>query len=106
MRKQVNASCWPQAVHSCRPAVDVFFRSVAQVYRKRSLAVILTGMGKDGCRELTEKGTFVIAQDEASSVVWGMPRSVAEAGLADKVVSLGQVHRESRCTQNVKNASL
>lgn len=77
--------------NSCRPAVDVLFRSIATVYGKSTLGVILTGMGKDGCNgseAISEKGGRILVQDEASSVVWGMPRQVANAGLADQVLSL------------------
>ena len=82
--------------NSCRPSVDVLFRSVARIYGGRSLAIILTGMGKDGldgARQMSEKGAFVIAQDEASSVVWGMPRAVTEAGVTDKELALKDVGR-------------
>ena len=80
--------------NSCRPAVDVLFRSVAQAYGGRTVAVVLTGMGQDGLRGvelLKAEGAYVIAQDEASSVVWGMPGCVAGAGLADEVVPIEQV---------------
>jgi two-component system chemotaxis response regulator CheB len=80
--------------NSCRPAVDPLFRSVAEVYGHAALAVVLTGMGRDGLRGvevMRQRGAFVIAQDQASSVVWGMPGYVVQAGLADKVASLGQV---------------
>ncbi len=80
--------------NSCRPAVDVLFRSAAQVYGGAVVSAILTGMGQDGLRgteALKAKGAYVIAQDEASSVVWGMPGAVASAGLADRVVPLGGV---------------
>jgi two-component system chemotaxis response regulator CheB len=81
----------------CRPSVDVLFRSVAGVYGGRALAVILTGMGQDGlkgCEMLHALGARVYAQDEASSVVWGMPGFVARAGLADKVLPLRQIGAE------------
>ncbi len=80
--------------NSCRPAVDVLFRSVEQAYGGSVISVILTGMGYDGLRGtelLRASGAYVIAQDEASSVVWGMPGAVAGAGLADVVVPLDQV---------------
>jgi two-component system chemotaxis response regulator CheB len=80
--------------NSCRPAVDVLFRSVEEVYGGAVISVILTGMGYDGMRGaevLRAKGAYVIAQDEASSVVWGMPGGVVGAGLADSVVPLNQV---------------
>jgi two-component system, chemotaxis family, protein-glutamate methylesterase/glutaminase len=80
--------------NSCRPAVDVLFRSVAQHWGRRSLAVVLTGMGHDGTAgvsALRGLGAPVIVQDEATSVVWGMPGSVARAGLADQVLPLEQI---------------
>jgi len=78
----------------CRPSVDVLFRSVAQIYGERALAVVLTGMGQDGlkgCEVLRNAGARVFVQDEATSVVWGMPGFVARAGLADKVLPLDQI---------------
>lgn len=80
--------------NSCRPAVDVLFRSVAATFGPSTLAVVLTGMGQDGlrgCQLLREANAQVIAQDEKSSVVWGMPGCVATAGLADAVVPLNRV---------------
>jgi two-component system chemotaxis response regulator CheB len=81
----------------CRPSVDVLFRSVAHVFGPRTLAVILTGMGQDGlkgCELLQSSGARIIVQDEATSVVWGMPGFVARAGLADKVLPLDQIGPE------------
>lgn len=75
--------------NSCRPSVDVLFRSVAEVYGKNVLAVVMTGMGQDGlrgCEFIKEAGGQVVVQDEATSVVWGMPGFVARAGLADSVL--------------------
>lgn len=80
--------------NSCRPAVDVLFRSVANTYGSRALGIILTGMGHDGlrgCEELAEAGGQILVQDEASSVVWGMPGYVAEAGLADQILPLNEL---------------
>jgi two-component system chemotaxis response regulator CheB len=80
--------------NSCRPAVDVLFRSVGETFGPAAIGVILTGMGQDGLRgtqALKALGGFVIAQDEASSVVWGMPGAVVAAGLADSVVPLENV---------------
>jgi two-component system chemotaxis response regulator CheB len=83
--------------NSCRPSVDVLLRSVAQVYGAAAIAVILTGMGQDGlhgCQCIREAGGQVLAQDQASSVVWGMPSFVINAGLADRIVPLEQMADE------------
>lgn len=80
--------------NSCRPAVDALFASVGAVYGGAVVAVVLTGMGQDGLRGaeiLRAQGASVLAQDEASSVVWGMPGAVVNAGLADHVLPLAQV---------------
>jgi two-component system, chemotaxis family, protein-glutamate methylesterase/glutaminase len=80
--------------NSCRPSVDALFASVGEVYGGAAIAVILTGMGQDGLRGtqiLKARGACVVAQDEASSVVWGMPGAVVTAGLADCVLPLNQV---------------
>jgi two-component system chemotaxis response regulator CheB len=81
----------------CRPAVDVLFRSAAAVYGAGVLAVVLTGMGSDGmlgARLIREQGGLVLAQDEASSTVWGMPGAVSNAGLAHKVLPLNAIAGE------------
>ncbi len=81
----------------CRPAVDVLFRSLAAVYGPGVLAVVLTGMGSDGmvgCRLIREQGGSVIAQDQATSTVWGMPGAVANAGLANHVLPLNAIGPE------------
>lgn len=81
----------------CRPSVDVLFRSIAGVYGERTLALVLTGMGQDGlkgCEMLQAAGARICVQDEASSVVWGMPGLVARAGLADKILPLDQIAAE------------
>ena len=83
--------------NSCRPAVDVLFRSVAGVYGPNVLAVVLTGMGSDGLRGsqwIREAGGDVIAQDEATCVVWGMPGAVVGAGQASDVYALEMVAPE------------
>ncbi len=80
--------------NSCRPSVDVLFRTAASVYGDGVLAVVLTGMGADGrrgCEHVRETGGAVLAQDRPTSVVWGMPGAVVEAGLVDEVVPLGEV---------------
>lgn len=81
-------------VNNCRPAVDVLFRSVATTFKGRVLAVVMTGMGRDGTegvKMLKRNDCHCIAQDEASSVVWGMPGSVVASGLANEVVPLEQL---------------
>lgn len=90
--------------NSCRPAVDVLFRSAAHVYGAGTLGVVLTGMGQDGLRGSTcirEIGGRVLVQDEATSVVWGMPGYVARAGLAERILPLEQlgpeIARRFRC---------
>jgi len=78
----------------CKPAVDPLFRSVTQVYGEYALGVVLTGMGHDGlkgARELTRAGSTLLAQDEASSVVWGMPGAVATAGLCTEVLPIDEL---------------
>lgn len=78
----------------CRPAVDPMFRSLARVYGKSLLAVVLTGMGEDGLKgagDIVKAGGQLIAQDEATSVVWGMPGAVTKAGLASKTLPLDQI---------------
>ncbi len=83
--------------NSCRPAVDVLFRSVGAIYGANTLAVILTGMGQDGlrgCELIYELGGQVLVQDEKSSVVWGMPGFVYKAGLADQALPLTQLSAE------------
>jgi two-component system chemotaxis response regulator CheB len=86
-----------QQENYCRPAVDVLFRSVSESYGANSIAVVLTGMGQDGrlgAERMREAGSWVIAQDEASSVVWGMPGAVVRAGLADSVLELSRIAPE------------
>ena len=89
--------------NSCRPAVDVLFRSVSEIYCGHTLAVILTGMGQDGlrgCEVIHKAGGQIIVQDQASSVVWGMPGRIAMAGLADTILPLE--HMASEITRRVQ----
>lgn len=81
-------------VNFCRPAVDVLFQDAAAIFGPSALAVVLTGMGSDGtggARALTEAGGAVLAQDEATSTVWGMPGSIAKAGLAQAILPLAEI---------------
>jgi two-component system, chemotaxis family, protein-glutamate methylesterase/glutaminase len=81
-------------INFCKPAVDALFTSAASVWGAAGLALVLTGMGADGTRgaaDIVAAGGSVIAQDEATSVVWGMPRSVAQAGLCSAVLPLDQI---------------
>jgi two-component system chemotaxis response regulator CheB len=84
-------------VNSCRPAADVLFHTVAECCGPAVLAVVLTGMGQDGlagCRAITAAGGQVIVQDRSTSVVWGMPGQVAEAGLAEAVLPVEEIGPE------------
>jgi len=77
--------------NSCRPAVDVLFSSAAQAFGAATIGIVMTGMGQDGLKgagALKAKGAFVIVQDESTSAVWGMPRAVFKAGLADEILPL------------------
>jgi two-component system, chemotaxis family, protein-glutamate methylesterase/glutaminase len=83
-----------EPIHFCKPAVDALFSSAAAVWGPSSLALVLTGMGADGTHgaaDIVAAGGSIIAQDEATSVVWGMPRSVAQAGLCAAVLPLDQI---------------
>lgn len=80
--------------HNCRPAVDVLFRSAATVYEGHVLAVVLTGMGRDGaegCRAIKRRGGTVFAQHPDGCVVYGMPKAVVDEQLADRVIPLDRI---------------
>lgn len=90
--------------NSCRPAADVLFRSVATAFGPNALALVLTGMGQDGlagCHKIREAGGRVWVQDQATSIVWGMPGVVAKAGIADRQIPLPLIPTELRsvCSQ-------
>jgi len=92
---------------SCRPAADVLFRSAARVFGPSVIAVVMTGMGQDGllgAGEIVAAGGRVLVQDRASCTVWGMPRAVEQAGLADLVVPLREL--ASVLTSQVTASSL
>lgn len=81
-------------VNFCRPSVDVLFRSAVREFGGHLLSVVLTGMGADGrtgCEDVVSAGGTVLVQDEATSVVWGMPGAVATAGLAHRILPVGEV---------------
>jgi len=83
-----------EPVNFCRPSVDVLFRSAVRALGGELLALVLTGMGMDGragCQEVVAAGGTVVVQDEPTSVVWGMPGAVAQAGLAHRIVPLAEV---------------
>lgn len=85
------------AENSCKPAVDVLFRSVAEIYGPAALGIVLTGMGYDGlngARAIRQHGGHVWIQDPDSSTIWGMPGAVAQANLADKVLAPEQMAHE------------
>ncbi|BCJ92240.1 chemotaxis response regulator protein-glutamate methylesterase [Terrihabitans soli] len=92
------------ARHSCRPSVDILFESVAHEYGPSGIACLLTGMGKDGASGLLkvrEAGGMTIAQDEASSVVYGMPREAAMIGAARQILALDEIGRRLVALQSV-----
>jgi len=93
-------------VHSCRPAADVLFRSVAEEFGPAAIGVVLSGMGRDGCAgaaEIRQRGGRVFAQDPESCAVFGMPRHVIEAGIAERVDPPLLLGREiARLAANVK----
>ncbi len=83
-------------VNFCRPSVDVIFGSVAAIYGASALAVVLTGMGADGlagAASIVESGGNVFAQDQATSVVWGMPGAVAKRGLCAAIEPVEELAR-------------
>ncbi|WP_038055151.1 protein-glutamate methylesterase/protein-glutamine glutaminase [Thermodesulfobacterium hydrogeniphilum] len=78
----------------CRPSVDELFESLAEVYNGKTLVLVLTGMGndgKEGAKKIKEKGGVVLAQDAESCIVFGMPKAVIEANLADEILNLSQI---------------
>jgi two-component system, chemotaxis family, protein-glutamate methylesterase/glutaminase len=85
------------AEHCRRPAVDPLFKSIAAAYGRNALAIMLTGMGRDGargCQDLRRAGAYLLAQDQESSLVWDMPGSIVEHGLAHEVLPLDRIAGE------------
>jgi two-component system, chemotaxis family, protein-glutamate methylesterase/glutaminase len=81
-------------INSCRPSADPMFASISHVYGRNTLGVVLTGIGADGCqgaRAIVDNGGSIIAQDKATSVVYGMPKAVADAGLCEAIVPIEQM---------------
>lgn len=92
-------------VNFCRPSADPMLESLVEIYRNRLLVLVLTGMGHDGlegARKARSAGATVVAQDEASSVVWGMPRAVAEQGVAHTILPIGEMGAYLRRAFGVK----
>ena len=80
-----------------RPCVDVLFNSVARTFKENAIGVVLSGMGYDGtigCKALKAAGAKTIVQDEETSVVYGMPKSVSDAGVADVVIGINQISHQ------------
>jgi two-component system chemotaxis response regulator CheB len=101
-----------EPLNHCRPSVDYLFHSAARLYGPAALALMMTGMGADGlggARAVHEAGGTVLAQDEATSAVWGMPGRVAEAGIADAVLPLaaiaGELKQRINAGRSMKAAS-
>jgi two-component system chemotaxis response regulator CheB len=95
--------------HSCRPSIDVLFESVAAEYGAAAAACLLTGMGRDGALGLLrirEAGGMTIAQDESTSVIYGMPREAARLGAAAEVLRLGDIGPRLASLQGVPSPSL
>jgi two-component system chemotaxis response regulator CheB len=93
LRGKLRLTCEPER-NSCRPSVDVLFESLAQEHGPETVACLLTGMGRDGAAGLAalrHAGALTIAQDEASSVIFGMPREAIEMRAVDRVLSLDQI---------------
>ena len=85
-----------KSLSGCMPSVDPMFESLAEVFGKRALGVVLSGMGRDGAegaKRLVEVGARILVQDRASSVIWGMPGAVANAGLASAVLPPDELGR-------------
>jgi len=92
--------------NNCRPSVDVLFRSAASHFGKNALALVMTGMGDDGCkgiRVMKRQGTYCLTQDAESCVVYGMPRVIDEAGLSDETVALDRI--AERITRIIERAA-
>ena len=93
----------------CRPAVDPMFRSVAECFGKRALCIVLTGMGRDGAagaKVVADAGGCIIAQDEATSVVWGMPGATYGAGVCDAVLPISEIAPFiNKVTKGTKNGA-
>lgn len=86
-----------EPLHHCRPSADYLFHSAAKLYGSRAMALVMTGMGSDGlagARAIYEGGGVVLAQDEATSAVWGMPGRVAQAGIAQAILPLDEIADE------------
>jgi two-component system chemotaxis response regulator CheB len=102
MNEVIQLDQQPQ-VNFCRPAVDPMFETGVNVYGGAILSVVLTGMGSDGkngAKKISEVGGRVYVQDEASSVVWGMPGAIAQAGLADEIKPIPELCKMTTAYMN------
>ena len=85
-------------LHGVRPAVDVTFSSAADIFKKNLIAVLLTGMGRDGSQAMgtiKAKGGRTIAQDQKTSIIFGMPKAAIDLGVVDKVLPIQQIATQS-----------
>lgn len=85
-----------EKIHGVKPAVDPLFETVAKKYKQKTLGIVLTGMGKDGtigCGAIQKAGGYVLAQDEASSVVYGMAKNAVESNLVDEVLKIDEMKK-------------
>ena len=91
-------------IHGVRPAVDITFTTAANIYGKNTVGVLLTGMGQDGANSMgliKAKGGYTIAQDEATSIIFGMPQAAIKLGVVDKVLPLDRIANHS--VNQIKN---
>ena len=82
------------SINSCKPSADPMFRTLSEVYGSGLLAVVLTGMGQDGAKgaqDVARNGGTVIVQDMSTSVVYGMPKAVADLGICQAILSLNEI---------------
>lgn len=87
-------------INYCKPAVDPLFASVAEIYQRAALCLVLTGMGRDGCngaRQIAKRDGNVLVQDEKTSVIWGMPGACARAGICNAILPINEIAGQVKC---------